>query len=476
MALVDTYFPNNYFKFNYLPNDISDDETNYKVPNLKLKVDIHNISLQNIMFDSVKYPENMVNILKNHFKSNINYFVPNFMYNTFMDKNQTLDLIRSKLMTRLYRLFLSENLIKLFINEIYEFIGSSDINKSLFDINDFKDQIIIDKNYQVLFDNHLNILIITNYLNISIIDNLVIVSNIMDQNKFAIFSYDKNYISFGNNSNAQFTVKVNDNITKLQGYILSSNKNQDINIVYDYITGEITNKYYYYNNNSKLKVLATSIYKSNGDFIEYYNKNGLLVNRKYQYNTNTHHLISYCMMNDPNNSTIRYRGKYEEKRIGNKISSKELTQNDQIIYKKENESVIINDINNIKIKDDIIIGWKVAKSINGENRIIKLMIPIDAKIIKPIDQEYFHTKGKERCDKAIVMDIQLPDEGEEISVVPHEMLAYSSIHITNTPFEYKVGKEIIPDLFDENEDTSCTNGIHFYRNRHSVFDVYINRQ
>jgi hypothetical protein len=73
------------------------------------------------------------------------------------------------------------------------------------------------------------------------------------------------------------------------------------------------------------------------------------------------------------------------------------------------------------------------------------------------------------------MDIQFPEEGEEISIVPNEIVAYSYIHMTDIPFEYKVGKEIIPDSFDSNDDVSCTHGIHFYRNRHSVFDVYINR-
>ena len=129
------------------------------------------------------------------------------------------------------------------------------------------------------------------------------------------------------------------------------------------------------------------------------------------------------------------------------------------------------------MKDEIVIGWKVAKSLPnelGEKRIIKLGIPADAMIVKPIDMEYFNTRGKERCNKAIVMDIQLP-MNDEISIVPSETSAYSYIFNENgMRFEYKVGMEVVPDIFDPNENESCTHGIHFYRDRQSVFDVYMN--
>jgi hypothetical protein len=95
-------------------------------------------------------------------------------------------------------------------------------------------------------------------------------------------------------------------------------------------------------------------------------------------------------------------------------------------------------------------------------------------IVKPIDKEYFNTRGKERCNKAIVMDIQFAMD-EEISLVPTETSAYSYIFNENgIRFEYKVGMEVVPDMFDPNEDESCTHGIHFYRDRKSVFDVYVN--
>ena len=72
------------------------------------------------------------------------------------------------------------------------------------------------------------------------------------------------------------------------------------------------------------------------------------------------------------------------------------------------------------------------------------------------------------------MDIQYPTE-EEKSVVPNELVAYSYLFDTNLErFQYRVGAEVLPDSFDENENESCTNGIHFYRDRYTIFHMYIN--
>lgn len=125
-------------------------------------------------------------------------------------------------------------------------------------------------------------------------------------------------------------------------------------------------------------------------------------------------------------------------------------------------------------RDEIIIGWKVAKSIEGEHRIIKLGIMMDAQIVRPIDEEYFITHNKERCDKAIVMDIQLLNKDEEITVVPNEMVAYSYVYKSdNTNFCYKVGEEVLPDSFNSDENIGCAQGIHYFQNRMDLFKAYI---
>ena len=212
--------------------------------------------------------------------------------------------------------------------------------------------------------------------------------------------------------------------------------------------------------------------KQNGDREECYNKNGLLCKCVYDNTTKQSVIVSQCMMNN-SNSDIRYRGTYKEIRSNGETVKKSLQKDDELIYNKEGGQVLIDKINTKSIKNEIQIVWKVAKSETGEKRIIKLGIPIDAKIVKPICDDFFYTRGKERCDKAFVMDIQYPTEEEE-SVVPDEIVAYSYLYDKNSEsFQYRVGGEVIPDSFDENENESCTNGIHFYRDRYTIFDMYI---
>jgi hypothetical protein len=206
-----------------------------------------------------------------------------------------------------------------------------------------------------------------------------------------------------------------------------------------------------------------------------FNKNGLSIYYYTDYVSNLSRIISKCMMEDE--SGIRFRGVYKSIKKGDKYDYISLEKDDEILYLKKNEDVLVKlNPENRKNRDTTTIGWKVAENEYGEKRIIKLIILPDAKIIRPIDEEYFHTKGKERCNRAIVADIQYPDEEKEGSVVPNETVAYSYLFSSsNNKFEYKIGQEVIPDSFDEDENVSCTNGIHFYRDRKKVFDVYVKR-
>ena len=182
------------------------------------------------------------------------------------------------------------------------------------------------------------------------------------------------------------------------------------------------------------------------------------------------------MIND-NDTGLRYRGKYSGTSEDGKNISKTITIDDKIVYNKKGDETITNllvDKKKYLNRTEIIIGWKVGKSIENELRIIKLGIIPDAQIIRPIDEEYFISHNKERCDKAIVMDIQLPIENEEISVVPNELEAYSYIYkSTNTNFKYKIGQEVFPDSFNFDENISCAQGIHFFQNRIDVFKAYV---
>lgn len=250
----------------------------------------------------------------------------------------------------------------------------------------------------------------------------------------------------------------------------------------------------FFNRKSRLSVITTVTYQ---DYVtqKMVKKGDLRVYTHEDYRKNKKKVISECMVGEPTkvakgdgddgkykkdeNTGLRFRGVYTSEMDANnsKILYKTLQKNDEYVYIKKGDDVLLNNVTeDVQKRDTEIIGWKVAENEYGEKRIVKLAILPDASIVRPVDEEFFHTKGKERCNKALVLDIQYPDEEKVESVVPHETKAYSYIFSSHShKFEYAVGKEVTPDAFDDNENTSCTNGIHYYRDRKSVFDVYVNR-
>ncbi len=240
-----------------------------------------------------------------------------------------------------------------------------------------------------------------------------------------------------------------------------------INVSFDENNNIITK--YNYDNRSSIKIYSHAIDKQNGDYIETYNKNGCLIEKKYNYKTDTLNIISQCMIGD-NSSGLRYRGKFTSESQNGTIKNKTISINDKIVYDENNDgNVLVDKLERLVIKEgEFIIGWKVVKTSDGEKRILKLGIDCDATIVRPINEEIFISHGKERCNRAIVMDIQLYDENNEISVVPNETKAYSYV-FNDSNFEYKIGEQIVPDKFDNNQSVCCTHGIHYFPNRKSIF-------
>ena len=235
-------------------------------------------------------------------------------------------------------------------------------------------------------------------------------------------------------------------------------------------TVEIT---YKYKDNIKTQMFMFHKKFSNGDEYEIYNKNGLIVQTKYNWAQKYSHIISQCTITD-DKTGLRFRGKVEIQDKEKGSVSKKLTLNDKIQYEKSGEQVLIDKLSNIRISNEIIIGWKAVKNANGEKRILKLGIPPDARTVIPIDEEYYLNNQKERADQAIVMDIQMPDEEDEISVVPHEIVAYSYVYSNGPRFEYKIGQLVKPDGYNDNPDVGCAKGIHFFRTKANLFKSYIN--
>jgi uncharacterized protein YjbI with pentapeptide repeats len=88
------------------------------------------------------------------------------------------------------------------------------------------------------------------------------------------------------------------------------------------------------------------------------------------------------------------------------------------------------------------IGWKKCE----REVIVKLLIPEDAKRSSA-------TSRKCRASKAIVLEVI----GAEKAVSKNDM-----------NFIYEVGKEMIPDSFDEDRWNECSHGIHFFLTRNEA--------
>jgi uncharacterized protein YjbI with pentapeptide repeats len=87
-----------------------------------------------------------------------------------------------------------------------------------------------------------------------------------------------------------------------------------------------------------------------------------------------------------------------------------------------------------------IIGWKKARTVNGDMCLVKLRIPEEARRSNA-------TGRKCRAEFADVLEIIGADK------------AFSD---RDSAFVYEVGKRMIPDSFDDNRWDECSHGIHFF--------------
>ena len=90
------------------------------------------------------------------------------------------------------------------------------------------------------------------------------------------------------------------------------------------------------------------------------------------------------------------------------------------------------------------IAWKKCKN----NVIVKLLIPEDAKRSSA-------TTRKCRASKAIVLEVIGAEKG---------------VSREDADFVYEVGKEMIPDRFDDDRWNECSHGIHFFITRKEAED------
>jgi hypothetical protein len=292
-------------------------------------------------------------------------------------------------------------------------------------------------------------------------------------------------------SNQSFSMSLTATKQSVSGWVLyhddnffrQPNKSLDITITKK--DQAIEKQYTYHNQTSRL-TLSSFTRHTPTEIVSVQRKNDLFLftHQRARPATTVHY--SQCMISD---NETRYRGTYKQTTSNGKTETVLTRDNDTVYHRvdeNDEETVLINHLENkLQMENNIRIGWKVVKSIRGELRILKLGILKESQIVQAVDIEFFSTRGKQRCDRAIVMDIQYPEQ-EERTVVPDEMRAYSYLFSqqpiisadrshASTAFCYEVGKEVVPDQFDSDDKQSCSHGIHFFASRNDVFNVYINR-
>ena len=449
-----------------------------------------------IIWDKFVIPENISDIIKkNSFLKDISYFIPEkFIFNNRIydksvnsiihkiNKNYTVD---SSIEYILLKKFIINELSSFFPQNFNNFNNIDKKENVLDSIKSLQDFMILE-NIIILFSKNNNDIILFNEYLLMVFTNdyiLILPNNkFLNQNDYLLLVNGKIYIKNDDMKMVEYSKKEyinNDTIYTSYGYIKNLTETQIFNCSIN-TNMVIKNIYNYTNKETKLNIKFYGIiFNKEGINIFKFNKNGCEFEEYINHNTNYRQIVSQCMIGgkENNGSELRYRGKYTETSLNNKNIKKTITFGDKIVYEKEGDETINNllvDKKKYFNRTEMIIGYKVAKSVKGELRIVKLCITTDAQIIIPIDEEYFINHCKERCDKAIVMDIQLPNKNEEISVVPNEMVAYSYVYKSGkNVFEYKIGNEVIADSFNSNEDIGCAQGIHYFQSRSNLFEAYI---
>lgn len=425
----------------------------------------------NIYIEKIIFNENLKNILRTKFNIELEKF--HYRKDKYIQTNLFNNIIFNELQN-IIKTEINFLLIILFKNEILQYndiIKNNNIN-----INSVNNCIF-------LYDNETNCKLIVNDISIIIIISNCIIfcidtSYLILSKELCIFSYNNILSFFKLKEDSQviygfikiltnYKIPINKNLPKIKSNTLLSIKYNNNKI---YVKEKYSdNIYKNYSYSEYERNINNDYYKS--FTIGRRNNNIYLKKINNNYIKNESLIISECTITDKNTG-LRFRGKYEYRENGNENKTI-LQKNDIIEYHEEDNNILVDTIKNYEINNnEYIIGWKVVKNINGELRIVKLGIDTDVKKIIPIDSDYYLTRGKERCEKAIVLDIQMPYKDQEISVVPNEMESYSCVY-NDSLFKYSVGKEVYPDSFDIDENNSCSNGIHYYRDKNILFEMYI---
>lgn len=294
---------------------------------------------------------------------------------------------------------------------------------------------------------------------------------IMYNNKFiAINNNDKMFIDIPS-GNVKMLINMSDD-KKCNAYIESKNFTEYIDVKED------MNNNIYKNASYKSKLNGTIKNATKYDCINQVTTSVTVKNNNYiSCITSTKDNIVECTKTVPINSNGTIRNRHIGTSIStttDKMSSLKLyDENNDLVYQKDDNEEKVNLLIKDKNKNntDDMYGWKKTKTNDGYDRIIKLFIPKDMKKIMGIGKDFFDTYHKKRCSGAIVVDIQEYDRDNIISLVKTENKTYSCLH-ENVITEYILGQMVVPDGFNENENDTCGQGIHYFSDREDVFNYF----
>ncbi len=336
--------------------------------------------------------------------------------------------------------------------------------------------------FSTIYTDQYNNLLLVNKDALMLIHNKLGIIGI-NSNGFGVFNYPIIYQKCKNNSYFKINLNINDDNVKFKSILYNKqtsllNKidiqiDNRLNLILDQGIKNIhTNKIEYFKEIDLANGNLIGIYSCDGFKSEEY----ILNNKSTRITKTEYTWVSTCPK-DYTESGIRFRGTYKSvENIDTKnVSDITLKLNGKSEYVKKNNVVLI-DNTKTNLKTNCLIGWKVAKDDKSNPVIIKLEIEPNAKIIRPIDPDYYLNHQKERCNKAKVIDIQkinLSDINEEISIGNLCDTAYSYIYEQNAGFTYRLGSIVEPDCFDEDNNKGCANGIHYFQSRESIFKTYL---
>lgn len=141
-----------------------------------------------------------------------------------------------------------------------------------------------------------------------------------------------------------------------------------------------------------------------------------------------------------------------------------------VLYHRRGKRVLIDTLSDPRVRArGGMIGWKLAALRDGTPCVVKLMIPEDARVVFPAENNFFSLVHKYRCSHALTLEVQAGELDAERALSVGEAYPFVWKSEVQREFAYRVGQMARSDAFDSNPGVMCANGIHFHTDRALAF-------